>query len=80
MRPGHAEHGGRGKPSEGFYHGRGADHIYEAAGKTIGDPTTGKPADVSGSAALGYGYQATRRGGTFVHTGWIERTNDPQWW
>ncbi|MDP9849658.1 alcohol dehydrogenase catalytic domain-containing protein [Streptosporangium lutulentum] len=69
-----------GKPSEGFYHGRGADHIYEAAGKTIGDPTTGKPADVSGSAALGYGYQATRRGGTFVHTGWIERTNDPQWW
>ena len=69
-----------GKPLAGFYHGRGADHVFEATGRTLGEPSTGLPADVTGSAAVRWGWQATRRGGTFVHTGWTAPTNDPDLW
>lgn len=69
-----------GKPYEGFYHGLGADHVFEATGRTLGEPTTGMPADPTGARAVSWGWRATRRGGTFVHTGWTAPTTDPELW
>jgi S-(hydroxymethyl)glutathione dehydrogenase/alcohol dehydrogenase len=69
-----------GKPLTGFYDGRGADHVYEATGRTFGEPTTGMPRDTTGALAVTWGFQATRRGGTFVHTGWTAPTSDPDLW
>ncbi len=71
---------GGGKPLDGYYHGRGADHVYEATGRTFGDPSTGLPNDPTGASPVTWGVQATRRGGTFVHTGWTAPTSDPQLW
>src|SRR5699024_5559598 len=42
--------------------------------------TTGLPNDPTGSAPISWGVQATRRGGTFVHTGWTAPSNDPAVW
>jgi S-(hydroxymethyl)glutathione dehydrogenase/alcohol dehydrogenase len=58
----------------------GADHGYEATGRTFGEPSTGMPRDTTGALAVSWGFQATRRGGTFVHTGWTAPTNDPELW
>ena len=69
-----------GKPHEGYYHGRGADHVFEATGRTFGRPSTGLPADPTGSSPVNWGVQATRRGGTFVHSGWTAPTSDPERW
>lgn len=69
-----------GKPLTGFYDGRGADHVFEAVGRTFGDPSTGMPHDTTGALAVTWGFQSTRRGGTFVHTGWTAPTNDPDLW
>lgn len=69
-----------GKPFEGYYHGRGADHVFEATGRTFGKPSTGLPNDPTGSAPVTWGVQATRRGGTFVHSGWTAPTSDPKVW
>ena len=69
-----------GKPYEGMYHGLGADHVFEAAGITFGDPTTGSPEDKTGAHFLTLGPKMTRRGGTFVHTGVIAPTSDPKVW
>ncbi|MEU8178036.1 alcohol dehydrogenase catalytic domain-containing protein [Microbispora hainanensis] len=69
-----------GKPYEGFYDGNGADHVFEAAGITFGDPTTGVPADRTGAHFITLGPKMTRRGGTFVATGVVAPTNDPKVW
>ena len=69
-----------GKPYTGMYHGLGADHVYETAGITFGQPTTGMPDDPTGAKFISLGVQATRRGGTFVHTGVVKGTNDPSVW
>jgi S-(hydroxymethyl)glutathione dehydrogenase/alcohol dehydrogenase len=69
-----------GKPFSGFYHGRGADHVFEATGRTFGRPSTGLPRDPTGAAPVSWGVAATRRGGTFVHTGWTAPTSDPAYW
>lgn len=69
-----------GKPFNGFYHGRGADHVFEATGRTFGRPSTGLPRDPTGAAPVSWGVAATRRGGTFVHTGWTAPTSDPTFW
>jgi S-(hydroxymethyl)glutathione dehydrogenase / alcohol dehydrogenase len=69
-----------GKPFSGFYHGRGADHVFEATGRTFGRPSTGLPHDPTGAAPVSWGVAATRRGGTFVHTGWTAPTSDPAFW
>ncbi|GAA0995761.1 zinc-dependent alcohol dehydrogenase [Acrocarpospora macrocephala] len=69
-----------GKPIVGFYGGTGADHVFEAAGATFGNPTTGMPADDTGALLVSQGVQATRRGGFFVHTGVTKKTNDPKLW
>lgn len=69
-----------GKPYEGFYDGNGADHVFEAAGITFGDPTTGSPDDRTGAHFITLGPKMTRRGGTFVATGVVAPTNDPKVW
>ena len=69
-----------GKPNVGFYDGRGADHVFEAVGRTFGDPSTGLPRDPTGAQAVTWGFQSTRRAGTFVHTGWTAPTTDPELW
>lgn len=69
-----------GKPLDGFYDGRGADHVYEATGRTFGEPSTGMPRDPTGAQAVSWGFKATRRGGTFTHTGWTAPTSDPDLW
>jgi S-(hydroxymethyl)glutathione dehydrogenase/alcohol dehydrogenase len=69
-----------GKPYDGMYNGLGADHVFEAAGITFGDPTTGKPDDLTGAHFVTLGPQMTRRGGTFVATGVVAPTNDPKVW
>ncbi len=69
-----------GKPFEGFYHGRGADHVFEATGRTFGRPSTGLPKDPTGSGPVKWGVHATRRGGTFVHAGQTAPTSDPELW
>lgn len=69
-----------GKPYEGFYDGNGADHVFEAAGITFGDPTTGSPEDRTGAHFITLGPKMTRRGGTFVATGVVQPTNDPAVW
>lgn len=79
-RPGSENMDAGGKPFEGYYHGLGADHVFEATGRTFGDPTTGKPTDVTGASAVSWGVQATRRGGTFVHSGWTAPTDDARVW
>src|SRR5699024_5240967 len=65
---------------QGFYHGRGADHVFEATGRTFGLPSTGLPRDPTGAAPVSWGVAATRRGGTFVHTGWTAPTSNPALW
>lgn len=69
-----------GKPFSGFYDGLGADHVYEATGRTFGEPSTGLPRDPTGAQAVTWGFKSTRRGGTFVHTGWTAPTSDPELW
>lgn len=69
-----------GKPLDGFYDGRGADHVYEATGRTFGEPSMGMPRDPTGAQAVSWGFKATRRGGTFTHTGWTAPTSDPELW
>lgn len=69
-----------GKLFTGFYHGLGADHVFEATGRTFGRPSTGLPRDPTGAAPVSWGVAATRRGGTFVHTGWTAPTSDPAFW
>ena len=69
-----------GKLYDNYYDGNGADHIFEAAGLTFGNPTTGTPADDTGARLLSEGWKATRRGGFFVHTGIIKPTTDASVW
>lgn len=78
--PDHENMAAGGKPNVGFYDGRGADHVFEAVGRTFGDPTMGLPLDPTGAQAVTWGFQSTRRAGTFVHTGWTAPTNDPSLW